>query len=458
MRYFHRSLPLLLVVLFSGIYATAPAAQSDRNLVIISSFPAEMTSIFSEAFEKKNPGIRVELIKKKTSVGLKYINENKNDNSADLFWVSAPDAFEVLKEKNLLQQYQATAQDLPKRISGYPVNDPDGYYTGFAVAGYGIMWNNDYLKAHNLPTPKEWIDLTKPVYRGHIGLCSPSRSGTTHLTIEAILQLKGWKPGWSLVKAISANAKTITKKSADVPNGVIAGDFGVGIVIDYYALTAMAQGQPVGFAYPGATTLVPANIGMLKNAPEAQLAGRFIDFIVSPEGQRLLLSPQISRLPISPDAYEDGQDMKVPAFFPRPFTVRQLGAHIAFDVQKSRLRYNVVNSLFDAMITYRLDELRSAMQAVQAAEQLMLSTPAAGLPAVARAVIQGRDLIRWTPIDELTSRDPKFTAKFKKTRKQASDIIDGEQGNIEQQWDQHIVENYARTRHIIDLAYTPPDS
>ena len=138
MRYFHRSLPLLLVVLFSGIYATAPAAQSDRNLVIISSFPAEMTSIFSEAFEKKNPGIRVELIKKKTSVGLKYINENKNDNSADLFWVSAPDAFEVLKEKNLLQQYQATAQDLPKRISGYPVNDPDGYYTGFAVAGYEI--------------------------------------------------------------------------------------------------------------------------------------------------------------------------------------------------------------------------------------------------------------------------------------------------------------------------------
>ena len=39
-----------------------------------------------------------------------------------------------------------------------------------------------------------------------------------------------------------------------------------------------------------------------------------------------------------------------------------------FDVNLSKSRYNLVNSLFDVMITYRLDELRSAMAAVYKAE------------------------------------------------------------------------------------------
>ena len=58
---------------------------------------------------------------------------------------------------------------------------------GQALAGYGLMWNTRYLKANNLPEPKEWADLVKPVYFGHLAISSPSRSGTTHLTVETIL-------------------------------------------------------------------------------------------------------------------------------------------------------------------------------------------------------------------------------------------------------------------------------
>jgi len=54
------------------------------------------------------------------------------------------------------------------------------------------------------------------------------------LTIEAILQLKGWEPGWALIKGMSANAKIITAKSTHVPKGVVDGEFGIGIVIDFF--------------------------------------------------------------------------------------------------------------------------------------------------------------------------------------------------------------------------------
>ena len=437
-------------VIFSVIYAEEkpqeqPAA---KRLVIVTSFPQKMTAIYKQEFERKNAGVEVEILKKKTSAGLKYLQSVKEKNSVDLFWVSAPDAFEVLKKKGMLQQYRPQAKGIPRRISGYPVNDPDGYYSGFAAAGYGFMWNTEYLRSHNLPEPKQWIDLARPEYAGHIGLSAPSRSGTTHLTVEAILQLRGWRPGWSLVKGIAANAKTITQKSSQVPKGVVAGDFGVGIVIDYYGLTAKANGAPVEFAYPDETVFVPSSIALLNHAPQAELARRFIEFILSREGQRLLLSNDIGRLPIWPEAYLQRANGEVPAFFPRPFSARQLGSHTMFDVQKSRLRYNLINSLFDVMITYRLEDLRAASQVIQATERKLLLSSTAR-PVIAAAITRSLDLVNRVPINELSSNDPKFASKFKQKRKTREDMIDGEQGEIERRWDAEVGGNYRQAMSII---------
>ena len=107
-------------------------------------------------------------------------------------WASAPDAFEVLKKNSLLQKYAPKAAGLATKVGAYPINDPEGFYVGFAASGYGIMYNTRYLRANNLPAPKEWDDLKKPIYFGHVGISAPSRSGTTHLTVETILQGEGW--------------------------------------------------------------------------------------------------------------------------------------------------------------------------------------------------------------------------------------------------------------------------
>ena len=438
---------ILIFCFVSGFCAQVFAQDKINNsvakkLVIVSSFPEKMTDIYRAAFEQKHPGVELEMLKKKTTAGLKYLQEHSN---VDLFWVSAPDAFEVLKKKNMLQAYRPNTKGIPRRISGYPVNEPNGFYSGFAAAGYGIMWNREYLQKHELEPPTEWIDLTRPEYQGHIGLSAPSRSGTTHLTVEAILQLKGWEPGWALVKAIAANAKSITEKSSGVPEAVVSGEFGIGIVIDYYGLTARAAGEPVEFVYPSATVFVPSGIAVLKDAPQSDLAKEFIDFVLSPEGQRLLLHPDISRLPVSPEAYKADN---IPVNYPQPFSAKTLGSHTAFDVQKSRLRYNLVNSLFDVMVTYRLDELRAAVVSLQQAEGKLLrsSDP---VPGIAAALVQGRDLINYLPVDELTSYDPKFTEKFKQKRKKASDEIKGEQGEIEKRWDTEIKKKYQLAQETV---------
>jgi len=93
---------------------------------------------------------------------------------------------------------------VPARIGNYPINDPEGFHFGRALADSGITWNTRHLAANKLSEPKERADLVNPACRGHVATSSPSRSGTTHLTVETILQGKAAAGSAEHVSAISA--------------------------------------------------------------------------------------------------------------------------------------------------------------------------------------------------------------------------------------------------------------
>ncbi len=420
------------------------ANAADNELKIVTSFPSDLTKVFKREFGKVYPDIKLEILKKKTTAGVKYLQETSQKNRTDLFWASAPDAFEVLKDDSLLQKYESSVKGLPDKVGAFPVNDPDGYYKGFAAAGYGIMWNTRYIKAKKIPAPQEWADLTKPVYHNHVGMSAPSRSGTTHLTVETLLQGKGWDDGWKMQKEIAGNFKTVTERSFGVPDGVNSGNFGIGIVIDFFGLSSKGSGFPVEFRYPTTTTLVPANIAIVANAPHKENAGKFIDFLLTEKGQELLLDPKIRRLPINPATYA-----KAPEGFPNPFKDSSIGAAVKFDLTKSKNRYNLVNSLFDVMITYRLDDLRGATKAIQDAEAAM---DGKSNDDAAKLIAEARALIAKMPIDEAKSLDKDFAGIFKKKRKKATDKVTGRQAEVEQAWDKFVVENYKKAKELAEKA------
>ncbi|PLX34090.1 MAG: ABC transporter substrate-binding protein [Hyphomicrobiales bacterium] len=416
----------------------------DGTLTIVTSYPPDTTTAFQKAFEKKYPGVKVEMLKKKTTAGIKYIQETVANNKSDMFWASAPDAFEVLKGDNLLSKYKVKVQGIPEKVGAFPINDPDGYYKGFAASGYGIMWNTRYLKAKKLPPAKEWADLKKPIYHGHVGMSAPSRSGTTHLTVETLIQGMGWDKGWAEWKEIAGNFNTITERSFGVPDGVNSGQFGLGIVIDFFGLSSQASGFPVEYVYPTVTTLVPANIAIVKNAPNQAAAEAFIEFLLSTEGQELLLDPKIRRLPVNPATYA-----KAPEGFPNPFKDSSIGAAVKFDLDLSKGRYNVVNSLFDVMITYRIDELRAAVKAVQDAKAKMAGK---SNEAAAKLIAEAEALIAAMPVSEAKASEPDFAKIFKKKRKKATTKITGRQAEVEAEWDAQVTANYAKAVELANKA------
>ena len=436
----------IITALIALLFATNVYAAADK-LTIVTSFPKDLTEKFKTAFEKKNPGIKVEILGKSTNAGIKYVQEIKANNSADLFWASAPDAFEVLKGDKLLTKYTSSIKGIPAKVGSYPINDPDGYYTGFAAAGYGIMWNTRYMKANKLPQPKEWNDLTKAVYYGHTGMSSPSRSGTTHLTVETILQGEGWNKGWAEIINMSGNFKTVTAKSFGVPDGVNSGDFGIGIVIDFFGLSSIGGGFPVEFIYPKVTTLVPANIGVIKNAPNEKYAKLFVDFLLSTQGQEILLDPKIRRLPVNPETYA-----KAPKDFPNPFKDSSIGAAVKFDVNLSKKRYNVVNSLYDVMVTYRLKELQQATAAIHKAETALSKKNNAKAK---QLVSEARALLVKLPITDAQAGDAAFNKIFKKSRKKAKDLeayAGTRQAEVEADWDKQVVDNYSKAKQKAEQA------
>ena len=260
------------------------------------------------------------------------------------------------------------------------------------------MWNERYMKAKNLPEPKEWSDLAKAVYYDHTAISAPSRSGTTHLTIETILQGEGWDKGWATTKAMAGNHQTVTDRSFGVPEGVNSGQFGIGIVIDFFAFSAQAAGFPVKFAYPSVTTIVPANVGIVANAPNAAGAKAFVEFLLSERGQTVLLEPTIRRLPVNPAIYA-----KAPAGYPNPFKDTSLGAKVKFDATVSEKRNAVVAALYDQLITFQLAALKKATKAIHDAEAALAKKDN---PAGRKLIAEARAAIAAMPVTDEQAASP----------------------------------------------------
>ena len=412
--------------------APALAQAPTGKVTVVTSFSNDVTAPFKKAFEEAFPGVTLEVQNRNTNAGVRFLQETRANNQVDLFWASAPDAFEVLKRANLLQKHSPTAPGIPARLGPYNINDPDGMFFGFAASGYGIMWNERYTRANRLPDPKEWSDLAKAAYFDHVMITTPSRSGTTHLTIETILQGEGWDKGWATIKAFSGNMRSITDRSFGVPDAVNSGQVGLGIVIDFFAFSARAANFPVKFVYPSVSTVVPANVAIVANAPNAAGARAFVDFLLSEKGQELLFTPSVSRLPVNPAIYA-----KAPAGFPNPFTGSIGMPSLVFDVGLSERRYTAVDVLFDQLITFNLEPLKAVTKAIHDVEARLArraNPQAAALIAEARALISAMPVTAaQAASDEIRSAFAGGSGQTKAPR----------QAELEQQWSAFAKEKYA---------------
>lgn len=426
------------IALAFAFAALSPLANAG-TVTVITSFPKDLTQAYKNAFEKANPDITVEILNKNTVSGIAFVKETPAGRRPDVFWASAPDAFEVLSQDQLLSKISDLANpDVPNTIGTFPVNDPSGYFLGQALAGYGIMYNTRFIKAKKLDEPKTWSDLLQPEWFNNVGITSPSRSGTMHLTVETILQGEGWANGWNTLLRMGGNSAALTDRSFGVPDGINNGQFGAGPVIDFFGLSSKFSKFPVEFVYPDETAIVPANIALVSESANPEEGKKFIQFALSAEGQELLLQPQISRLPVLPYA-----NMKnIPEGYPDPSKIVERST-VKFDVNLSQGRYFVVQSLFDQTITFRHKELQAATKAIWDAEKKLGDNASDE----AKARLNEAKALAWTPVlDEQGVQDSTLIELFKGDKKDPQ--INQQLSKLQGEWNELAKANYEKAESL----------
>jgi phosphoglycerate transport regulatory protein PgtC len=211
------------------------------------------------------------------------------------------------------------------------------------------------------------------------------------------------------------------------------------VVVDFFGLSAIASGQPIDFVYPALTAVVPASVAVVKGGPNPDNARAFVELLLSDEGQSRLFAPEIGRLPVVPALYS-----RAPKGYPNPFTMKLGG--VDFDDKLSASRRNVVNSLYDHLITFRHAELRGAWGAIHAAESQVARarTAARNVDAAAGALVEARRLATPVPIDGKQASDKAVNAAFK----DKPDV----KSRMETEWDTVAKANYAKAKELAESA------
>ncbi len=334
-----------LVVALVLVFACPSVSRADE-LRILTSFPSGMTTAFEELWVERFPQTEVRFLNKNTISAVEEVQRG-NLRGFDLFWASSPEAFV------LLDQTEVFAPPSTCDIEG------PGSVEGFAISSVGWARRTE----SELFMPGEWNDLLLPIYRDQIAMARPARSGTTHLLVEQILQMRGWDEGWAYLLELSGNLSTLTARSHGVPSGLLNDRFDIGLMIDFLA---MSQGEALQFRYGRPTMIFAAQIGILDGGGNTEAACQFVELLLSRDGQILLTDPRVGRIPIDPAIRE-----QVVSRIPEDIRIGLQLAWLEYDAQTSANRYWAVNTLFDLMITDVLIERRALWRRYyELAEQL----------------------------------------------------------------------------------------
>jgi ABC-type Fe3+ transport system substrate-binding protein len=183
------------------------------------------------------------------------------------------------------------------RIGAQQLYDEDQYWIGTALSSFGIVYNRDLCERLGVGVPDSFRAVADPRLIGEVALADPRMSGSITTTFDSILGYYGWEQGWRILRAMSANTRYFTNSSTKPPMDVSQGEAAVGLAIDFYG-RGQAQavgGDRVGYAEPAGAVYIDADpISVLNGAPNADLARRFVRFVLSDEGQALWQFPAVS--------------------------------------------------------------------------------------------------------------------------------------------------------------------
>ena len=278
-----------LLLSFFMLCGMGSAAWSAEKLMVYTSMKESLIGQIRDAFVKKYPGIAFDYYSAGAGKLMAKIAAERQSSkmTVDVLWHSEVPDFYQLKKEGMIEKYVSPEAKNVKST----VKDPDGYFTAARLGTLGIAYNTKKITA----APKSWQDLLDPRFKGGFGIANPALSGTAFMSIAMIVN----NMGWDYIQKLKANGARIGQGSGQVVDDTASGDLKASLGVDYIVIDKIEKGATIGFFYPPEMLVIPSPVAIIKGTANQAAAQKFIDFLLSKEGQTIIASS--GTLPIRSD-------------------------------------------------------------------------------------------------------------------------------------------------------------
>lgn len=247
--------------------------------------------VIAREFEKAT-GIKVEFLTMSSGEVLTRLRAEKANPQTDVWFGGGSDAFIWAKEEGLIAAYRSSNVENVKPA----FRDEEGYWTGVSIVVVGLLVNNDRLKNKGLKMPEKWADLADSIYKDELMASNPNTSGTAYTTVSGILQMMGEEKGWEFLDKMYTNIPFLEKSGSAPAKKALAGEYAIGIVPDPHNSVINNPDAPITSVFPKDGVLAwPSPVAIINSAKHPNNAKIFVDWCLSPEGQKILMkaSPRV---------------------------------------------------------------------------------------------------------------------------------------------------------------------
>ncbi len=293
---FNAAAILGLGVAFGGaaLMQSAPAQAQGKEVNVYSSrhYPGDQ-AVF-DAFQKQT-GIKVNVVSGDVNGLIERLKREGAKSPADLIvTVDAANLYR-LKQDGLLQPVKTAGLE---EVVPAPLRDPDGLWYTIATRARVIAYNTDKVKPEDVATYEQLADAK---FKGRL-LVRSSNHVYNQSLISALISHNGVDKTEAWAKGIVANlARTPQGGDTDQLKAIAAGEGDVAIVNSYYYARAK-DGSPeerkmverIGVVFPNqadrGTHINVSAVGLTKTAPNKDAAVKLMEFMLTPEAQKALVS------------------------------------------------------------------------------------------------------------------------------------------------------------------------
>ncbi len=277
-----RGLMLAPAILLASL--STPVLSAEK-LTYYCSAQEDWCQLMATGFEEAT-GIKVSMTRKSSGETLAQIKAESSNPKGDIWWGGTGDPHLQATEEGLAEEYvspmRGEQNDWAIRQAESAGNQTIGIYSG--ALGYG--YNEEVLKANNLPVPACWQDLLKPEYKGHVQMANPNSSGTAYTTLATIVQLFGEDEGFDFMKGLHKNINQYTKSGSAPIKAAARGENTIGIVFMHDAVKQAASGFPIKVVAPcEGTGYEIGGMTIIKGGRNPENARKFYDWALTAEVQ-----------------------------------------------------------------------------------------------------------------------------------------------------------------------------